>query len=1033
MADDIIEKIKAANPIEEVIEECGYSYERTTGITRRVKHSGGLVVFPRTQTFVWETQNRRGDVIDFLSQEKGYDFKTTVEFLADRAKIERPRWGKVDEKQAKASKSIHTVFSIAMDLFQKWLFEDADALAYVYGRGWTDETICDQVSAAFALREGAKICDATLEAAKAARGSLERVVARGVGIGFSGRKTAAQFKAMRDEFAMWQIDPESPAAVSILGYQGDVTKWLVRHNIPTSGLDDWIRKGRIHGMMSTPGIVYPHRFNGTGKLIYLTRRQLPGFDRIGEDVWKSFNPQALFVGQRQPFFNHLYRQDLKELIVVEGQADAITYGQWGFGAVALCGTGLDTTAALLRERHRTIYLALDNDKAGLEKMLGKDNSMPVAELMGGMCRIGVRYGEAKDANDWLVEMLAEGVSQADQVIQVRKALNNAEMLALLLAREAGRAEGDRQIDLIKRVKKVINGIDKDVLIHRRLEFARALYPDKGSPLREFNALINDKRKGDDDDDHPTEFVETFGAWLPTAEDPQKGWLIDYLFDTKENKAWLAYRNPEGEIGKAAHLDIDGKRYIPKWDENVRLGIVMMPSDIGPLKSTTELLAIHEEFHRRTFLLDNPLNYKIASFYSLFTWVHDCFNELPYLRAKGDKDTGKSAIMLRMGYICYRLARSTGISSTASLKYATHTYHATVFLDEMDVSDQFDERIVMLNIGAMKEQAYIWKMEPVKTADGVTVFEPTVSNVYGPKLITMYGSFSDPATESRCITFNVYEKEIAELRKKKIPRRMNDALVAEALAIRNMDITWRLHNWRPSFEIPEMLEDEFVSTRVNQVTLPIKYLVKDDPVALKDVTTVVRAIYEEQVMDRAASFEARILEAILSICENSRFSALGFLNQASTIDYGVAKYIRYPDLAKVANFLVDEMNSGKVKDPQILSEDCEPDESKDEESAPKKRKKKPSGITSKTIGDVCRKDLRLPVQRMGSGYVVIVGSSTQPDATSERLEVLKVKYGLSLMKKEAPAAMDTESAVQTDAPDFTQEEMDYWASVADEEV
>jgi hypothetical protein len=313
---------------------------------------------------------------------------------------------------------------------------------------------------------------------------------------------------------------------------------------------------------------------------------------------------------------------------------------------------------------------------------------------------------------------------------------------------------------------------------------------------------------------------------------------------------------------------------------------------------------------------------------------------------------------------------------------------------MDVSDQFDERIVLLNVSAMKNQAFIWQMQPVKLPDGQTVFEPIVHNVYGPKIITMYGSFADPATESRCITFKMYEKEIAELKRKGIPRRLNDAWYARALEIRNMSLMWRMHNWQPNItDIPEELEDDHVSTRVNQVTVPIKYLVKDDPEALQYVTKVVRAIYGQQLEEKSRSFEARILEAILRVQEDPRFMILGYVQEAETRDYGHTKFVRYPDLGKVANFLIDEMNTGKEKDVTALLKETPDDEEQEQGDGKRKKKKTDAVIKSKTIGDIVNKDLRMPTQRMGSGYVVIVESSLMPDMAQERLDVLRMKYGL----------------------------------------
>ncbi len=632
-----------------------------------------------------------------------------------------------------------------------------------------------------------------------------------------------------------------------------------------------------------------------------------------------------------------------------------------------------------------------------------------------------------DANDLLKLWQAEEVTPEDQRAHVQAFMTLAPPLVERVAEMAGALapRGDEPFspeyeESLDAVLSLAAQLDEKTLGKYKKRLARKL----GMTVGDFNSALAGQKKQTKGRKSELPEEPTFGGWYPVEDDNHKGWLVDYLWDEKNQRAELCYRDPDGKVGTADYLDLDGKRLVPKMDAIVRAGVVSFPSKLGDLTDTAALLAIHENFYRRSFLLDNPLMYKMAAFYSLFTWVYDAFNELPFLRARGDKDTGKSAIMLRTGYLCYRLIRSTGISSTASLKYIASIYKGTIFLDEMDIADQFDERIVMLNVSAMKEQANILTMTSVKTADGLTVFEPIVHNVYGPKLITMYGKFGDPATESRCVTFDCYEKEIAELKAKNIPRRLSDDWREDALRIRNLDMRWRLEHWQPNINIPEELEDDRVSTRTNQVTVPIKYLVKDDPAALESVTRVVLALYEEQLRDKAASFEARILEAILAILDEARFMALGFVREADTGDYGHIRYVRYPDLGKVANLLMDEMNTGKTKDPQsLLKEEVEADE-QPADGQKRKKKREESVISSKTIGDIARKDLRLPVKRLGNGYIVILESSTAPEACQERLEVLKVKYGLTIR--------ETANKAQKPAPKVEQIDMERYAQMAEGE-
>ena len=78
---------------------------------------------------------------------------------------------------------------------------------------------------------------------------------------------------------------------------------------------------------------------------------------------------------------------------------------------------------------------------------------------------------------------------------------------------------------------------------------------------------------------------------------------------------------------------------------------------------------------------------------------------------------------------------------------------------------------------------------------------------------------------------------------------------------------------------------------------------------------------------------------------------------------MVRYILYKDLAAVANEIFDVENfaDGTADD------------------------KKKKGVTSTTIGGVCRDSFRLPVERTGDGWVVILDR--------ERLDVSKLRLGL----------------------------------------
>jgi hypothetical protein len=317
------------------------------------------------QRVFWYSQNWNGDVFAWIIREKGVDFMGALEYLARRAHIEMPKFQEVNEGEVKRSRATADVFSVAANVFHRWLMgdeeksiqADVEALAYVRSRAWTDETI--------------KI-------------SLN---------GFSGRRADWQYKDMRGELQLYGIQERSLAGVAVLGFNGDVDAWA--KDLGIRGDEDfdesWIEKKHIHGLMDTPGLIYAHYHKGGVK--YLSRRQLPGFDKIKDREtgkqreWKSFNPYKLLAGPKQPYFNHMHRVD-RPLILVEGQGDAETWGQWGHGSMAFCGLlgdigqmspeDADRSRRLAGyiKKHPAVYLALDDDEAGQKairlaaKMLG---------------------------------------------------------------------------------------------------------------------------------------------------------------------------------------------------------------------------------------------------------------------------------------------------------------------------------------------------------------------------------------------------------------------------------------------------------------------------------------------------------------------------------------------------------------------------------------------------------------------------------------------------------------------------------------
>ena len=225
---------------------------------------------------------------------------------------------------------------------------DAAAIAYALDRGWTEKTIT------------------------------------AAGIGFSGRATAAELNEMRGEFSMYGVDPLSPEAVMVLGFSGDVRAWAEKHGVDANGLSD----NYIQGFVNKPGLIYVHKLDG--KIEYFSSRLLPGFD--GDR--KSHNPNAALAGPRRPYFNWLHRghhaegkEKGRRIHIVEGQGDAVTWGQFGEPAMALCGSSWrylteSGVVEMLKREYDEICYTTDADAPGEAVVTGAKHDYPLSTAFG---------------------------------------------------------------------------------------------------------------------------------------------------------------------------------------------------------------------------------------------------------------------------------------------------------------------------------------------------------------------------------------------------------------------------------------------------------------------------------------------------------------------------------------------------------------------------------------------------------------------------------------------------------------------------
>lgn len=900
---DIFEQVKAANSIEDVITEAGFQL-KGSGRYRRSSEHDSLVVDVRNQAYHWNSRGEDGDVIEFVRRWKKTDAKGAVEFLARRAGLPDPQWGGGDPRLRLATRAREDAFTVAARVYVRRLRQSQPVQDYLHGRGFTDETI------------------------------------KSAGLGFTGANTPTDIQELRTEFEANGVDPESPAAAVFIGYQGEVAKWCLSHDLDLPS--DWVNKDHLKPL-PRGGLVYPHVEGG--RVRYVTLRAVPG----QADQWfaerRAHNLPVVLAGNRRVYFNYIYTPSDDRCVIVEGQACAITLHQWGIPAVALAGVAAGDQVELLktlRERHRELYIGLDSDEAG-------ENALhPLGEALGPLVRL-VRWSD-HDANDWLQAMEREGVGHEDQVRLVEEQIGRARPYVLHLAHQAGKLMGAPRKDAVQKVMRLCTSMDVDDLSFFRPRLTKAL----STNVRDFNAMLKaaqtktkEERRTTDDRE---QIVETVGGY-------HDGWLIELTYDPESQSTALAYRDPLGNVGEASRLDIEGHRYVPQMPNQLMIQeVVLFPSQLGPKKSTKELVDMLVDFMTRFYdFKGDDFFLRLSAYYALFTWVYDCFQVLPYLRALGDYGTGKTQMIYRLGHVCYRLMKTSGASTLSPIFRIIHKYRGTLFLDEADFgkSDATIEIIKLLNTGYMKGVPLLRSKDT-----GGGNFDIDSFDVYCPKLIATRELFQDRAVESRCLTKEVMGGPV----KRSIPRILKKTFYQEARELRNMLLTWRLYTWKPEIEIDDDDYDPKIEDRLNQVTMSLKKIV-DDQEMKDDIQGFIRAYNQRLIFERSQTLEAKILEALVKIkTEEKPEEHKGEFYWDISIQH----------ITEVTNTIIDEEN--RLED----------------EAAEERRQKTKKDLTPRGAGDRIRKKLNLVSERINAGpYKGRFGVVWD----EERIQALRERYGV----------------------------------------
>ena len=347
----------------------------------------------------------------------------------------------------------------------------------------------------------------------------------------------------------------------------------------------------------------------------------------------------------------------------------------------------------------------------------------------------------------------------------------------------------------------------------------------------------------------------------------------------ENKKTSLIKWHSGKIEEVPSFKLaQDWKIVPYQPQNPLLfnQIILFPKEVQEYTDSEILIGQIQSFVHRYVDVSETFEL-VATYYVLLTWIYDTFNEIPYLRVRGDYGCGKTRFLQTVGSICYKPIFASGASTVAPLFHILDQVGGTLILDEGDFrfSDETADIAKILNNGNAKGFPVL-RCEKINQRE----FSPRAYSVYGPKIVASRNDYEDMALESRFITEDVGLSGVRD----DIPITLPKNFQEEALGLRNKLLLWRFRNYsRPRF--PEAHVDPKIDRRISQVFAPLLSLVTD-PEVRGIFSRLAREKSNEMRSDRGFQLEADVLTAI-QVCMEKETPSISAITQTFIKQSGVA--------------------------------------------------------------------------------------------------------------------------------------------------
>jgi len=509
---------------------------------------------------------------------------------------------------------------------------------------------------------------------------------------------------------------------------------------------------------------------------------------------------------------HSLHNAKREIAFCEGAMDAITLEQWGIPAVGVLGLSSAAKFAPKFINQKRVYLLLDNDQAGQNKLIQTAKAIQ-KELRHGEVYLPALPNGIKDPNEW---MQKDGT--ADKAAEM---LSNAPTLINLLTAKSKDIKDPR--DRIEAMREIV-----EIIADLRDPFLESLYSEevkkafKGVATKAtLNSAIA-KCKTEKTHSYEEGFAYTEERPLHPALDFQVNspavaqclvaerdelggsWSIMRVSkDDGEMKVERIVPEPDGALAKRMPAPLNPEEDLPWNTDPVETysATTFLKGDT-PDVATGEMYARILDTWKKFVWLKHPEDYHILTAFVMGSYVHRIWMYFPYIWLHGNKASGKSTILEILQAISWQGQRASNISPAALFRLVD-ALRPTLLIDEAEQLGN-SSNPAMIELGCLLNDGYKKGGKVLRVGGDRESMKTESFEAFGPKVIASVKHIGT-VLASRTIRLDMVSpgrKKLYEIKSRKLEF---------SRAFRNsfLDLRNRLHCWK--FQHFDELKDIFDNT------------------------------------------------------------------------------------------------------------------------------------------------------------------------------------------------------------------------------